>query len=446
MLGAVALLLGALTPMLASASDYDELGTVDEGVYAVASEDETLRVQADEPLGLLVRSADGAVVDARELAADEERTFLLDGEEAIVAVQGGEATIEAKGEGSVEPLSTARERVTLAEANETNLERALTVQVPEGALLAHAVLDGDADALTVEIASDEETVLAADEAALATPAALHPAAVEADALDVEVQADSLEGAVELAFLVLPDEQTAASTATGEETDERRNATVVAHKLEYSPISFTVPEVEDTGRLVVEIDSGYVFDASVYNADGAQVEHVHAGPSLAEQRTECRGFLDCPRGGSYPELAPQTIERELPAGEHLLFVREAAVDGTLTLEGPEGDPLLPDAEPGEVTTVDVHQDRELQVDRPLLDVWRTYEHDSGEVQPRVDVEAANATAMSYRAGAEAAGHTVGEELELAPDAMEAGPVVVRVGNAVGDPVGDRLGAMLVLPAT
>lgn len=442
-LSAVALLAGALTPMMASASDYDELGTLDEGVYTVASEDERLRVQAEEPVGVLLRSPAGAIVDARQLASGEERTFVLDQTRALVALQGGEATIEAKGEGSIEPLSTSRESLTLAEAEANATDADLTVQVPANALLAHAVLDGEATDLDLQITADDEQVLAADEAQLATPAALHPAAMDARALDASIEADELDGAVELAFLTLPDGETQAS-AQSEAADEL-NASVEAHELTYTPLRVTVPEDAAPGRLAVTIDSGYLFDASLYDASGAQSAHLHAGPSLAEHRTDCRGILECSvTDGDYEELAPQTIEHELEAGEHLLFVREGAVDGTLTLEDADGHALLPDAETGEVTTVDVHEDRQLQLDRPLLDVWRTYDHDSGEIQPQIDVQAGNATAMSYRAGAEGGGYAVEESLELAPGAMEAGPVVVEIDNTMGDPTGDRLGAMLVLP--
>lgn len=444
LLGGVALLLGAATPMLASASEYDEIGTVDEGVYEVRSEESSFRVQAEEPLGLFVRAVDGSVVDATRLDAGEQRTVLLDAQHATLALTSGEATIEAEGEGSVQPLAANRDNLTLAEANGTSVDRSLAVQVPEGALLASAVLDGQARQLDLHVEANGDTLLDADQRDLQTHAALAPTAAKAQALDVRLDAQSLDGSLELAFLTLPEIEAsqAESSADRDASGDALNASVDASQLDYEPVRFTV---EDSARLTVEIDSGYLFDASVYDADGEPVHHLHAGPSLADHRSRCDNDFECWDGYDYEEMAPRTIEHELDAGDYLLFVREGAVEGTLTIEDAEGQPLLPEAEVLDVTTIDVHEDRELELDEPLLDVWRSFGYDDGELQPRVSAAVEDQEVFSYEALAAGGGYAAESSLEMAPAAMQAGPVTVTVDEAGEELQPDRHGASLVVPA-
>jgi len=325
-----------------------------------------------------------------------------------------------------------------------SLNRSLDIQVPEGAMLGSLALDGEAEGLEVTVAADGEQLLVADGDELATPSPLGPETAGAEVLDVEVAAEELDGELVASFLTLmgPTEQRAD---IDEDEPEELNATVEASALSYTPVRFTVPTDEEPGRLLVEIDSGYVFDASLYTADGTQVDHVHAGPPLEETRDDCQEADECWQGHDAEEMAPHTIERQLPAGDHVLFVREAHVEGTLTLEDAEGQPLLPDAERGEITGVDVDEDREISLERPLLDVRYDGSHGDGELQPRVSVDVGGEVAFAYEALAQAHQRAAESETTIAPTAMQAGTATVTVEGATEDLRPGGHGVVLILPS-
>lgn len=447
-LGAVALLLGAGTPMLASASeDYQQLGTVEEGVYEVASDEQRLRVQAEQPVDLVVRGLDGDVVDARAMDAGEERTVVLDDEQAFVALNGGQAALEAKGDGEVRPLETQREEVRLVQADGSSVERSFTVQVPDGALLGWAHLEGEASQVDATGIADGERVLDADRQALEDEARLEPKFVRSQALDVHVSAERLDGTLALEFAILQaigDDDLNASAGALPVDDEAYNATVDLHELAYEPIEFTVPAGEDAGLLVADIEEGYVFDASLYSANGSQVSHLHAGESLAEARDHCDYSMECPRG--YEErrqLAPHVLEHELAPGDYVLFVRHASVRGTLTLEDPGGEALLPDAEPRNLSMVEVVDDRQLSIQQPVLDVWRTWSHSEGEVQPRTEVKIDDELVYRHQAMAQGSGYEMRSETEMHPSLLEAGNVTVSLDSATDELWSAQRGIQLVL---
>lgn len=426
--------------MLASASETQELGTVDEGVHLVTSEQAELSVEAQEALGMLVASPEGQTITAERLDAGDTRTVLLDGEEAIVALIGGQAEIAVEGDGSVKPLETEEQQVALAEAKDREIQRTLSVQVPEGTLLAKAWLAGEAEDLSVSIDAEGQRVLQASENQLATGVPLRPAAVDAVGLDVELDAHRLDGTLGLAFTTIENTTFLGGDDTaGEAEDETAfNQTVPIASLPYAPIAFTVPEDEAPAQLTVDIDGGYIFDASVYDEEGQLLDHLHAGEALEEHRWQCREIFSCEFQASQREsMVPQTVEGELAAGEHVLFARATAATGSFEIVGANGTALLPSAEVANITMLDVASERSFTTTQPVLDAWYYSGYDSADADTSLVVNIENTTAYEHRALAQTFGQEIDSETTIAPDAFVAGQVDIAFDGATQPVVNDEM---------
>lgn len=393
---------------------------VAEGIHAVATEDEELHLTAREPLNVVVRSPEGELLDARQMETGDAHTYLLDEERVFLALQGGAADIEA--EGPVSAIEPHPDRVPLIEGEASPVDRSISVQVPEDALLAQATLDAvEAQDLEVQISADDRSVMAVGGEELADGVPLAPSAIEARSLDVAVEAEGFEGELALTFLTI--DETDRSRVSEEQADAEEagyNASIPVSNVHYEPIAFTVPG-EEPGQLTIDVDTGYMLDASLYDAEGTQLHHVHVGEPIEEHREECWDVLACPAQQGYQrsQVAPQSIEHAIEPGEHVLFVREGAVEATLEIVDSQGDPILPQAESLDVTVLEVASDRELETDVPLLDIWRTNFQQDAYVDRSFVAELGNGTVFTHESLVQAAGSEVASETTMDPANYEAG---------------------------
>lgn len=423
LLGALAFLLGALAPMTVSASEYDQLGTIADGVHWVASDEDRFKIEADERAGVLVYKPSGDLVLARELSAGDEHEFVLDGGQAVVALFGGQASVQATGEGEVSELETSNETVELTEADGQPVDERLTVELPEMLVGISGAVDGQAQDLIVEASTDEGPAFTASGDELAdVQQEISPEALDADFLELNVNATELDGTVELTMVapVLPNGTLETATAQAEaEPDAKADPAI--DKLAHTPTSFTV---EDEAELTFDVEHGYILDASIYDANGSQVWHTHRGPDVAQWRSHCEDVFDCDRPWGYDReetVGPQTIEHTLDAGTYLLYIRAGEVEGNVTLEDPEGETLFDDAEALEFTQMEVSGDREVSFDAPLIDVilddWNS------ELRRNVTVTVDGEMAYTYEATASGWEYSLDAHRAMWPDRLQAGQVEV-----------------------
>lgn len=421
-MAAAALLMGALTPWAVSADSYDEVGTVADDVVQVHTSEERFRLSAEDDARVVAYAPTGELLMARELPDGEDHEVLLDGEHALVASSGGPVAVETPGDGDVVDVATERDRVALAEANRSSVDKRLTLEVPEGLVGVTGGVEGEARGLVVEAYADGEPVLRVEGDELAeADRALDPSALEADALEVHVTANALDGTlwVELVTPAAFDAHGAPAAPPAEEA--ATNPAPAIASLAHHPHRV---EVEETAHLELDVEHGYVLDVSVYDANGSQAFHVHRGPNVAQAREHCRDLLDCERPWWHDReeaVGPQEIEHTLEQGTYLLYVRAGAVEGNLTLEDPEGDTLIDGAEPVEPSAMEVAGDREVRFDAPLLDV---YLDDWGpEALRNVTVTVDGETAYTYEATASGFEFGVDTHRAMQPEHLEAGTVAV-----------------------
>lgn len=424
LLGAAAFLVGALAPLTVSASDYEEVGRVADGVHLVTSDEDRFKIHADEATGLLVYKPSGELVLAGTLDAGEERVFALDGSRAVVALSGGEATVEATGAGNVTELDTTRERIELAHADGESVDRSITVELPRLLVGIAGHLDGDATDLLVTGRTDEGTAFQVRDGEVDhLDRQVVPAALDAGFLDVHVNATRLNGTLmlELVTPVLPGSPAPASLEAASVNTSEPNPAPSIGELSHTPIRF---DVQDEATLTFDVEHGYVLDASVYDADGSQVWHVHRGPDVAEARNHCRDIFDCQTPWWHDQeetVGPQTIEHTLGEGTYLLYVRSGAVEGNLTLEDPEDETLFDDAEELEFTSMEVSGDREVSFDAPLIDIY--LDNWSSGIERNVTVTVDGEMAYTYEATASGWEYSMDAHRAMWPDRLEAGQVEV-----------------------
>lgn len=427
LLGAVAFLVGALAPVTVSASAYDRLGTIADGVHLVDADEDRFKITADDRSGVLVYKPSGELVLARELSSGEEHELVLDGGQAVVALFGGEATVEATGDGDVTELDTSNRTVELAEADGGPVDERLTVELPRLMVGLSGAVDGEARELVVEASTDEGSAFTASGGELSdVQREIAPEVLDAGFLDLHVNATDLDGTVELTLVtpVLPDrtaEAKAAEPASEPASNASTNPAPAIHETANTPLAF---EVEDQARLTFDVEHGHVLDASVYDANGSQTWHVHRGPDVAQSRHHCRDVMDCQRPWSYETdetVGPQEIEHTLEGGTHLLYIRAGAVEGNLTLEAADGDTLFDDVEELELTAMELSADRSVQFDAPLLDV---HVDDWGSAfQRNVTVTVDGQTAYAYETAASGPEYSMDTHRQMWPDRLEAGDVEV-----------------------
>lgn len=442
LLGALAFLLGALTPLTVSAEDYDELGTLDEGVYAVESDEDRFRLAAEDDTGVVVYDPAGELVLARQLDAGEEHDFVLQTPRAIVAVFGGPASIEATGTGDVTDLDLERDRIELASADGEPVDTSVTVQLPDALVGIAGTLEGDADDLTVAGEVGHERVFRADGDGLdEINQQMPPRALDASAIDVDVTADELNGTVwlELVTPVVDRHEGASATAhadDGEDGDDGIGEHPAIGALAHTPVRVTV---EDEAQLVFDVHSGHLLDASVYDEEGDTVMHVHRGPDVAKARSHCRDLVECSpvHHERMDELAPQTIERTLDAGTYVLYVREGAVRGNATLTDAQDRSLFEDAQRLELAGFSVRESTSLSLDRPLLDVFGHTWGTGADEDLSVSVD--GAPVYTYSSTLSTPAGQVDSEHTMAPGELADGEVTVEIDGVHGPQ--DRLAVEL-----
>lgn len=443
LLGAAAFLIGAFAPLTVSADEYDQLGTVADGVFLVESSEERFRITAEDTAGVLVYEPTGELILARELVGGDEHDVALDGERALVALFGGPASIEATGEGDVTEVETETKRLELVEAGGDRVDRTVTIELPPMLVGITGGIDGDAKGLVVEGSTDEGRVFRVEGDELAhVDREIAPSALDARALDVHVNATRLNGTVWLE-LVTPTLATAAPRPVEPPVEEEAtNPEPAIHDIAHTPIRFTV---EEEATLTFDVEGGYLLDASVYGEDGSQVLHVHEGPDVAKARNDCRDILDCDphHHEAHDQLAPTERSATLEEGTYVLYVREGAVRGNVTLEDADGQTLFDEATELELTWIDVVSDRSIGFSTPVLDVYVDAWGSSG-IDQELAVLVEEETAYSYSALASGLGGEIDSERSMQPAVLRSGDVTVEIDGLNG-PEPDRLSVELLTVA-
>lgn len=428
---AAALSLGGLAAsMVVTAESFRDLGTLASGAYLVQSDEGRFRVEALGGSDVVVYDSEGALVLARHLAPGEARTFaLLDGL-AVVAL-GGEAKLAAKGEGSVAPVAVDRRPVTLAEGAGP-VDEAITLQLPPFLVGLKALVDGEgSDDLLVEVLTERGVLYrlagGAEELGIA---ALGPRVA-----DARVAASDLQGRVVLTLLVAAPPRAEVEEAEvaaaqehvksvrrprGEEKEELTSGSEIA---EFARVPVRLV-FDAPGALVFDLDDGYALDASLFDASGLQVAYVHRGPPLLEAREWCRDFLTCwTEDPELRELPPERIEVPVAeAGTYLLYVRFAAVDGVLGIEGARSLEAL------EVVRVATHagEEQTMEFREPLLDVF--VQDWSLSAMQEITVSLNEVDVYAYRSTLTLLGQRVQAEESYDPSLLGAGAVKVTGGGA------------------
>ncbi len=420
-LGAIALLIGALAPMAVNASEYDRIGAVATGVYFVEADDDRFRIEAEEATEALVYDLDGELVVARSIGAGDSHDFILDGGSAIVALFAGEAVVSATGDGDVTELDTDERRIKLVEEDGDAVDTTVTIDLPERLVGVSGAIDGAAENLLIVGSSDSGTVFRASDSGVEAAAAEEAAEALADGvLDVSIQADALDGAVYVTLLtpILPEDIDEADEEIEAEEPELKAMNIT--EADYVPLRFHAPN----GAVVTfDIHEGYMLDASLFASNGTQVEYLHLGAPLEDSRNYCHSLEDCtPWDYRYHNhVEPQEIALELEPDTYILFVRAGHVDGALTIADADGENLLDDAEVLELDALEVHEDSEIELETPLLDLW----HDSYDVDAfeSLHVGFGNDTAYEYNALVNAFGVRAGSDEHYDPSVLSSGLVTI-----------------------
>lgn len=364
------------------AASYRDLGTVAEGVYLVHGEAGAFRVKAADPITAIVYDQQGELLLAKAMAPGEARSFLL-GDAAVVAIVGGGAAVQAKGDGQVQKLDTERRAMELTE-NVGALDETATVRMPPFLVGMKGQVDGEAENLVVEITSSKGLVYRWRDGAAET----NLAALTREPMEARLTADKLDGriALELFFPAMPswgqeaqwDEEKARAMAQSHERMKERHQehTMEAPRAERHerPTEFAIGDLaevpvllrfDQAGEVAFDIGEGYGLDASLYDSAGRTIAYLQRGATVSEARSGC-GFTCWTdfEGRMSTEVAPEQVAWAVEAGEYLLFVRMGHVEG-----------MVRTANVAELTHLElvametpVEDGASIAFETPLLDVW------------------------------------------------------------------------------
>lgn len=442
---AVGLLTGVFLTVAGSATEYEEIGNVAEGVYLVTGDDNRFRLSAVDDVKVLVYGAEGDLILARTMDAGKDRSFALDDGAAIVAVLGGEATVEAAGPGHIERVGVDHKRVPLVSADGGPVRENVTVQLPPFLVGVSGTLAGEAHGIEVLATTDEGTVFhATDEELLSINDDLAVEALDAQVIDVRIRAEHLDGT--LVMLFAQPSVKALKHLTGEMPvrheahdevedvdDEFEFFGIEIDELAHTPVRFTT---DADSVLTFDVEEGHILDASIYDEDNAQFAYVHLGEDIVSARSHCDSLETCFARWSmdHERVVAETVEVALPAGTYLLYIREAHVDGVLYLEAADGAFLAPRIDILELDRVEIAPGQSVEMDTPLLDLWADSWNPDAFEEMRVIV--GEETVFSYAATLNLFGAKADSNTTYLPELLGPGPVLFEASGTAGEVWGGK----------
>lgn len=378
---AAGLLTGVFVTMVGSATEYEEIDTVAEGVYMVHGDDNRFKIAAEDDVKVLVYGKDGDLVLARSIEAGRDRSFVLDDGAAIVGLYGGEATIAAAGEGAVDRVPVEHRKVELVSGDGGPLHENVTVQLPSFLVGVTGALKGEAYGITATATTEKGVVFSASDAELYDLSeSMAVEALDAEIVDVQIDAEHLDGSLYIVF-AQPARSVLERLQAGERVHVDHDRAAEQHdelpdkqseargieiaELSHMPLRF---ELGAPATLVFDVDHGYMLDAALYDEEGLQVEYIHRGADLAEARQGCQDISRCwwyDYGGE--EVEEETIEVPLDRGTYLLFIRVGWVDGFTAIVDDSGEPIDVAVDVLEIEHEGITAEDNLTLEHPILDV-------------------------------------------------------------------------------